>query len=164
MPDWRITKLAPDQEQAFQRDMMFSPAVRTWRKGFEQSYGETPNLNDPGYDYRGAWKAGVTPQPYDDGSSHWVSGAQRPPFIADQHFKSPDHPTMWMQNFLDRYGVVPEEASGNQIAQGARDGVVPLAPSILSAPEMPPSPTIPDRPEAYDAAAYQRLARALAGL
>src|SRR5208283_1878561 len=51
-------KLAPEEEQKFQS---FVKGTQ-WHKEFQPRYGEEPNLNDPNYDLRRAWKAGVIPQ------------------------------------------------------------------------------------------------------
>lgn len=74
-----------------------------WYHEFIRQYGEAPNLNTPDYDYRAAYRAGVKPErdPYDSNRYHWpdVSGGKM--------LKSRDHPTMWMQRYMQMYGVDP---------------------------------------------------------
>lgn len=98
----RVGALAPDQEQAFQAFMAFDPSVRDWRNGFQAKYGEQPNTtNDPSFNYREAYTAGNRPQPYAyDSMPHW-----------DSRGKAPDHPTEWMNDFQNQYGVDPNAAA-----------------------------------------------------
>lgn len=116
------TRLPPAQENAFMRDMYFAPGYRDWRRDYMNQWGEAPNLNDPGYDYRGAWAANLPPQPYvpDGGHYHWDS--QTP---AGKDLKAPDHPTRWMQTFMDTYGVDPNEAPPEILADALRRGIIP---------------------------------------
>ena len=67
-----------NEEQQFQQGIRGTP----WFREFTQKHGE-PNLNDPNYDYRAAWKSGARPDVRDpgDGMLHWPS-----------QFKGPDHP------------------------------------------------------------------------
>lgn len=94
----REGKLVPADEQAFQSFMAFDPNVRQWKRGFEAQYGEAPNMNDPSFDYRKAFMSGNVPQSYagDNGAYHW-----------DSRGKAPDHPTAWMENFMQQYGTDP---------------------------------------------------------
>ncbi len=75
------TRLPPDQEAAFQ----------AWYKQWARKAQIDPNPDDPRhhYDYRGAWKARVTPQiDKTDGRYHWPS-----------QWKDDDHPNRFiMQN------------------------------------------------------------------
>ena len=75
-----------------------------WYSEFRAKYGEEPNLNDPQYDYRKAWKAGVIPQknPYDN-MYHWSSKTP-----SGEWLKSADHPTAWMEKFMEKYGYDPQ--------------------------------------------------------
>ena len=52
-PTW----LDPVRESLFRSDVYRHP----WAKDFASKFGEAPNLNDPLYDYRGAWQAGAMP-------------------------------------------------------------------------------------------------------
>ncbi len=81
-----------------------------WQNAFRSRFGEMPNLNDPQYDYRGAWQGGIAPRPYapDQGFPHWPSALP-----SGQSLKAPEHPTAWMEHFVQRYGrregLVPGE-------------------------------------------------------
>ena len=77
-----------------------------WFGEFRERYGEEPNLNDPLYDYRAAYVAGVEPQRYgyDGGSYHWPS-----------EFKGEGHPTMWMEKFMVETGMDPNEVGIDRI-------------------------------------------------
>lgn len=107
-----LAGLPPEQERQFQTHMAFDPAVRAWRNGFVQQFGEMPEINNPDYDYRKAWKYGGKPEPsqYDNGAYHWPSESTQPvpPYAAPIHFKAPDHQTMWKQTFMDQFGVDPD--------------------------------------------------------
>ena len=93
-----------------------------WQNAFRSRFGEMPNLNDPQYDYRGAWQGGIAPQPYapDQGFPHWPSALP-----SGQSLKAPEHPTAWMEHFVQRYGVDPNVAPLPVIEQGRREGLVP---------------------------------------
>jgi hypothetical protein len=75
-----------------------------WYQEFQQNYGERPNPNDPQYDYRAAWRAGIQPEryEYDGGRYHWPSTTQD-----GTPLKGADHPTMWMQKFMQQTGIDP---------------------------------------------------------
>lgn len=97
----RDGKLTPENEGAFQSFMAFDPNVRAWRNGFQNKYGEPPRMNDPSFDYRAAYTAGNKPQAYGyDTMPHW-----------DSRGKAPDHPTAWMNDFMQQYGVDPNAAA-----------------------------------------------------
>jgi hypothetical protein len=108
-----------DMGGAFREDMFLRQISNTpWFGEFTQQYGETPDLNYPGYDYRAAMAAGSMPErdPYDPsltqamdqaafgtrapGTYHWTS-----------QYKAGDHPTMWKEQFmqLDPQGRNPDE-------------------------------------------------------
>jgi hypothetical protein len=90
----RNTILGQSEEANFQQWIRSTP----WYPEYVSQYGEEPDLDTPMYDYRGAYSAGVEPQynPYAK-SYHWSS-----------QFKSQDHPTMWMEEFMQRYGFDPD--------------------------------------------------------
>jgi hypothetical protein len=108
MPNWdRLTfdlpdlqtqqqvQLSPEEELVFQKWITQLP----WYEQFKLKYGEPPNLNDPMYDYRAAWKAGVTPQINpSDNMYHWSD------FAGNKMLKSPNHPTAWMEYFMNQFG------------------------------------------------------------
>jgi hypothetical protein len=124
--DMLMGKLSPDQESNFQRDMQFAPGYRDWRVEFSRKYGGQPNLNDPLYNYRAAWASGVKPEPYqhDNGSYHWPSSASVAPFN-NVPLKGKNHPTAWMEKFMQHYGSDPHEASSEQILDAFRRGMIP---------------------------------------
>lgn len=93
----RDGKLTPQDEQGFQTFMAFNPNVRAWSNGFQNRFGEAPDLNSPNFNYREAFMQGNQPQYYaPDNSYHW-----------DSRGKAPDHPTAWMNDFMQQYGVDP---------------------------------------------------------
>jgi hypothetical protein len=95
------TFLSPQEEQRFQSWFGSTP----WAKEFERDFQEKPDPNDPGYDYRLAWKSGVHPQMYaGDGRYHW--GSSTPDGKA---LKSMNHPTAWMNKFYQTHGFDPGE-------------------------------------------------------
>ena len=87
----------PAHETQFQQFMGTDPAVQQWKQAFQQKYGEPPNLQGKDFDYRKAFLAGDRPQTIvGDTVTHWPSSG-----------KMPDHPTLWMQHFMDRFGQDP---------------------------------------------------------
>lgn len=88
-------QLEPNEEREFLSWIQSLP----WYGQFKTEYGEEPNVNDPQYDYRAAWKAGVvpTPDPYDNGRYHW-----------DSRFKGAGHPTKWKGDYMDRTNRNPD--------------------------------------------------------
>lgn len=108
--EWSHTKLSPQDEAKFQADMKASP----WYAEFQKRFGEAPDLStNSNYDYRGAWKAGIQPQPdpYDDNSLHWPSALPN-----GKELKSPDHPTLWKEHFMQATGKNPDELGLNDTA------------------------------------------------
>lgn len=80
--------------------MAFDPNVRQWKNGFQSQYGEQPNMADPSFDYRQAYMAGNKPQPYPvDNTMHW-----------DSRGKQPNHPTEWMNTYMQQFGTDPNVA------------------------------------------------------
>jgi hypothetical protein len=67
-------------------------AFRAWYAGMASRYGLNPNPDDPGqfYDYRGAFRAGASP----DGTGHWPS-----------NFKLPGHPALIVGGYDVRTGM-----------------------------------------------------------
>lgn len=93
---FEMTTLPPLEEKRFREAMRESGWYRTFRKDF----GEPPNLNDPTYDYRGAWKQGLVPE----------SGQPWPDRATDgKWFKAPHHPTSWMEYYQGATGRDPEK-------------------------------------------------------
>lgn len=124
--------LTSDEEARFQQDMRTKPAYVDWAKQFYGRFGEQPNLNGGDYDYRTAWRHGVEPEPSsaDGGLPHWPSNVQPPPFAGAIPLKAPDHPTMWKQTFMERYGADPDTVAGPQLQQM----LAPMARDELSDP------------------------------
>lgn len=114
-PDPVGTPLSPQDEARFQQDMRTGEGYRQWREGFVKQYGEEPNLNDPDYDYRAAWKAGIRPAPYehDGGAYHWESSTPDGKML-----KSANHPTAWMEHFMRATGKDPNELGLSSEAEG----------------------------------------------
>ena len=83
-----LTELPSNQEAQFLEYIINSD----WYKEFSRDFGGLPNLNDPDYDYRGAWKEmgadmfGIDP---DSGKIHGYSRAP-----SGKWLKSPQHPTV----------------------------------------------------------------------
>ncbi len=134
-----MTTLSPEEEAKFQAAMQ-SGGYKQWADTFQQRFGESPNLNDPQYDYRAAWKAGIVPQPYapDQDFPHWPSSLP-----SGQMLKAPDHPTAWMEHFMRQYGVDPNLASTSMIDAGRQQGVVPQ-----DWQKLPPAPSVPSADDA----------------
>ena len=70
MKDAPRTPLSPEEEQKFQSDIR----ATSWHQEFVKKYGEEPNFDDPAYNYRAAWKAGVRPDQRNkvDQQYHWA--------------------------------------------------------------------------------------------
>ena len=90
-------------EGEFQRGIRDTP----WFSEFTKHYGGEPNLQDPNYDYRAAWKAGARPEVRDpeDQLLHWPS-----------RFKGENHPNRFVHGVDTRAG-----APGAIAAQDAYD-------------------------------------------
>ncbi len=85
--DYRLTKLSKEEEKQFQKWWASDPDVQQWK---EQLGNKDKSPDDPKdkYDYRGAWKAGLGPDPEKD--YHWGSYGED-----GKDLKAPDHPTRW---------------------------------------------------------------------
>lgn len=94
--DFALTQLEPGDEQQFQRDVKHSG----WYRGFRSAFGQAPDLDDPSYDYRGAWQAGALPGQ----GQHWPSRGQDGKWL-----KSPEHPSAWMEYYMDATGRDPDD-------------------------------------------------------
>lgn len=90
----------------FGREVQFQQWFKQlpWYQEFQQQYGEPPDPNDPQYDYRKAYQAGVTPQRYAEDANryHWASKTPQGDWL-----KSHDHPTAWAEDFMEATGVDP---------------------------------------------------------
>lgn len=95
----------PQHEGDFQTYMAFDPGVRQWRNAFSNQYGEQPQIDsDPSFNYREAFLAGNGPKGYaHDVVPHWSSTG-----------KGADHPTAWMNDFMQKFGVDPNDLKPEQ--------------------------------------------------
>lgn len=109
---WKPTELSPEEAKKFKQDLTSHPWFQELKK--EIAVADGVNLTDEqlladllgpnsDYDYAGAWKAGVMPEPYapDGGAYHWVSSAN------GKMLKSLTHPTAWMEYFMRETGQDP---------------------------------------------------------
>lgn len=120
--------LLDDSEEAqFQHDLQFGDGYRQWREQFTTKHGGPPVLDDPDYDYRAAWKAGIRPAPYkhDGGAYHWASSAE------GKMLKGENHPTAWMEHFMEATGKDPNDLG----IKSKEEGEAYLAKTGTSSPE-----------------------------
>lgn len=105
-----FNRLSPELEQDFQRDMQFAPGWSDWRRDFIKNVGKPPNI-DPGgdYNYRLAWLSGKKPE-LDPGTGevHGFSTVELPPFKEPVELKAINHPTMWKEDFMQRFRANPD--------------------------------------------------------
>ena len=104
-----ITKLDPKEESKFKDWWEKDKKVKAWRNEFKKDFGFEPSPNSPGYDYRGAWKAGIKPEPtYEPETKktrhHWGSIG-----VGGKDLKGKDHPTRWKSDYMKLTGVNPDE-------------------------------------------------------
>lgn len=116
-PDLSKTILSDEDEAKFQQDMRTGPGYGQWYRQFVKLYGGEPDLNDPEYDYRAAWQAGIRPEPYkyDKGRYHWASSLPDGSML-----KGENHPTAWMEHFMRETGRDPHEVGVKSEAEGDR--------------------------------------------
>lgn len=122
--EWRPTQLAPEEEQRFRQWLSSSDWYREMADDVAaagEQVSDTDLLEDligprADYDYRGAWKAGITPERYEhDGRQHWPSATPD-----GRMLKSPVHPTAWMEYFMRATGTDPNDL-GLRTPEEARD-------------------------------------------
>jgi hypothetical protein len=129
------TKLDPREEQAFQQ----------WYRGWADTAGIDPNPDDPRhqYDYRGAYKSGVSPAiDPSDGLYHWPS-----------QFKDPDHP----RRFIDGVDTTQSDSMTlseiNALSRRTPDPSVYMGPVIWESGStkagMYPIPSPRSKPQVY---------------
>jgi hypothetical protein len=100
-PEAKVGKWSNQDELAFQAGIRKTP----WFSQFVKQYGEEPNLNDPEYNYRAAWKTGARPQNYEhDTMQHWPSVNQQ-----GMSLKATAHPTAWMEDYMQITGADPHQ-------------------------------------------------------
>lgn len=114
--------------------LAFEPALRDWQAEFAQRAGRAPQMPDQSYDYETALRHGVRPQRYEHdpryegdrlGSYHWQSSVVAPPYAQPLPLKSADHPTAWMETFMQQYGVDPHRATAEQLQDARQRGIAP---------------------------------------
>lgn len=118
----------PEQDAYVRQQWAFNPDIREWKKAAAQRWNvpqeHFANLPQGGdFDYNAAILNGVTPKAYeqDGGFPHWASEAQTMTGRTYE-LKSPDHPTLWKAQFMQQFGVNPDEidyASASQDQQQA---------------------------------------------
>ena len=100
-PKFKHTVLSPKEEKKFQKEFTSSP----WYKDFVMRNKEDP-LNNPDYDYRGAWKGGAL-----DINTPQAHGLSRDP-STKKWLKDPrTHGTAWKEYYMEKTGVNPDEAN-----------------------------------------------------
>jgi len=95
------TKLTEEEEKQFQQWWNSDPNILAWRGEFIKDFGGEPPMETPYYDYRGAWRAGITPRVESTtGKMRWDDPGG---------LKSPEHPTAWKSDFVSKYGINPDD-------------------------------------------------------
>jgi tryptophan 2,3-dioxygenase len=96
--------LSESEEIEFQNFMNTNPDVIAWKEQFVEKYKEEPQIDGANYDYRGAWKAGLTPSVSEqDGLYHWGSKG-----LDGVNLKSDSHPTRWKSDYMEITGKDPD--------------------------------------------------------
>mgnify|MGYP006276434159 CR=1 FL=1 len=105
-------KLTPAEEIKFQNEMKSSD----WYKEYKNNYGEAPNLDSKDYNYRAAWKSGAKPERYapDENRLHWPSETSK-----GESLKAINHPTGWMEDYMQLTGKDPSEPTSLSDKQAA---------------------------------------------
>jgi hypothetical protein len=103
------TKLIPKEEDAFKDWWRTNSKVKAWRNEFKKDFGFEPSPNSQGYDYRGAWKAGIKPEStYEPETKqtrhHWGSLG-----VGGKDLKSKKHPTRWKSDYMKVTGSNPDD-------------------------------------------------------
>lgn len=108
-------KRSPFDASDLQGMLSSDPRYKPWYDEFTQKNGGPPNLNDPDYDYRAAVQNGVVPQRDVNGDNtyHWSSSA------GGKMLKSENHPTAWMEHFMQATGKDPRLAGVKDAREGA---------------------------------------------
>lgn len=99
--------LDSNTEAQFRDEMRESP----WFTQYQSEFGEEPDLDTPGYDFRRAWRDGVrpTPDPDDNGRYKWPaasSGALASPMASatGTYYTPRDTDAEWRQKFQEKTG------------------------------------------------------------
>ncbi len=110
---------SPDDEKRFQAWFQALP----WHQQFQQQFGEAPDANSPDYNYRAAYRNGVTPTLYEydkqggQPTYHWPSVAPN-----GVPLKAINHPTAWMEDYMRLTGRDPHEGAALNPAQAQQLG------------------------------------------
>ena len=103
-------ELSETEEVEFQNFMNTNPDVVAWKEQFVETYKEEPQIDGADYDYRGAWKAGLTPSVNEqDGLYHWGSKG-----VDGVDLKSESHPTRWKSDYMEITGKDPDVENVSQ--------------------------------------------------
>lgn len=120
------------EDRLYQQRIMAQPFFTE----FTAEHGEAPNLNDPEYDYRAALhqqsisgdvfgRDPFDPQVTDANFRRETLGIPMQGRIhGDSRFKAQEHPSMWMERFMQMSGQNPEELG---IANGTEADRILLA-------------------------------------
>lgn len=144
-----LSQTGPAAEEArFQREIRATP----WFQEFKKKNGGEPVLDDPDYDYRAAWKAGIRPQRYghDGGAYHWSSSLPDGTML-----KSENHPTAWMEHFMRATGVDPNELG----LKSKEEGEAYLASHGKAGASGVAGPVLPKRPGAGSLPNHKKMLR-----
>lgn len=109
---WETTKLTETEEKEFQKWLSGTKWFQDMHERVKAEEGRDIPAKallssvvgpDSDYDYRGAWKSGVGASAYEyDGQMHWPSASGDGRIL-----KSPNHPTAWMEFFMQENGIDP---------------------------------------------------------
>jgi len=106
----RYLGATPDEHE-YQTFMAFDPRVRRWRNAFTNVVGAPPQTEGGDFDYRRAYAAGERPNPVPgDVIPHWGSSG-----------KQAGHPTEWKAQFVERFGVDPDEQAARGFSPEMQD-------------------------------------------
>ena len=124
---WSPTTLQPDEEAAFQQWLQSTQLFNSIKseiadenrvpvEKLDNSRVLRMILSNPDYDYRGAFKAGITEtiSPYDN-LPHWPSSTPE-----GRMLKDPNHPTAWKEFFMRQYRVDPDELGLSDLSQALK--------------------------------------------
>jgi hypothetical protein len=124
---WSPTTLKPREEAAFQKWLQSTQLFNSIKSEIAAENGVPVDkldnnrvlkmvLSNPDYDYRGAFKAGITEtiSPYDN-KPHWPSSTPQ-----GQMLKDPNHPTAWKEFFMRQYRVDPDELGLSDLSQAQK--------------------------------------------
>ena len=105
-PEAQVKNWSPQKEKEF-LDYIKN---HEWYKSIQRDYGETPNLDEQAYNLRAAYERGVQPEiyPYDN-RYHWPSSYMSPEGKVES-LKAFNHPTAWMEDYMNLTGGIDPHA------------------------------------------------------